>query len=69
MTVTPKRYRPLCGARCRTGAACRARVVWDFEHNRPRNGKCRMHGGLSTGPRTLAGRLRSLANLKQFREA
>ena len=63
---TRKRDRPRCGAKCRDGHLCRAAAVWDHEHNRPRNGRCRMHGGLSTGPRTLAGRLRALANLKQF---
>ena len=36
-----------CGARNRAGGAC---------GNRPReNGRCRFHGGLSTGPRTVAG--------------
>lgn len=37
-----------CGARCRDGHACRAPA-------RP-NGKCRCHGGCSTGPRTEEGR-------------
>ena len=62
-----KRQRPKCGARCRDGHACRAPVVWDVENNRPRNDRCRMHGGLSTGPKTIEGRLRALANLKQYR--
>ncbi len=65
--VTPKSERPRCGARCRDGPPCRAPAVWDKEHNRPRNGRCRMHGGLSTGPKTLEGKLRALMNLKQFR--
>ncbi|MCZ6770617.1 MAG: HGGxSTG domain-containing protein [Proteobacteria bacterium] len=68
MTVTPKRFRPLCGARCRVGTPCEAPAVWDSILDRPRNGRCRMHGGASTGPKTLVGRLRSLANLKQFRK-
>ena len=39
-----------CGAKTRGGAACR---------NMPmRNGRCRMHGGGSTGPKTAAGRER-----------
>lgn len=38
---------PSCGARTRGGAPCR---------NLPmRNGRCRMHGGASTGPRTAEG--------------
>ena len=63
----PKSLRPKCGARCRDGHQCRAPVVWDKENNRPVNGRCRMHGGLSTGPRTVAGRLRSLQNLRQYK--
>jgi hypothetical protein len=38
---------PRCGARTRTGAPCRSPAM--------PNGRCRMHGGKSTGPRTLAG--------------
>lgn len=40
--------RPLCGARTRAGGSCRAKVV---EGKR----RCRMHGGLSTGPKTPEG--------------
>lgn len=52
----PKPERPLCGARCRSGRPCRARVY-------VRKGgkfakRCRMHGGASTGPKTEAGRQR-----------
>jgi hypothetical protein len=49
-----KRERPRCGARCRDGSPCEAPPVWD----RPLDGRCRMHGGLSTGPRTEEGRRR-----------
>jgi hypothetical protein len=38
---------PRCGARTRAGAPCRSPAM--------PNGRCRMHGGKSTGPRTLAG--------------
>ncbi len=55
---TLKQDRPRCGAKTRAGAPCRARVVWDDVLYRPRNGRCRMHGGLSTGPRTEEGRRR-----------
>ena len=65
--TTLKGQRPKCGARCRDGHPCRAPAVWDKDHNRSRNGRCRMHGGLSTGPKTIEGKLRALANLKQFR--
>lgn len=41
------KYRPRCGARAKsTRTPCRARAVWDREHNRPRNGRCKFHGGL-----------------------
>ncbi len=39
---------PCCGARTRAGLACRQPAM--------RNGRCRMHGGASTGARTEAGR-------------
>ena len=67
--ITPKRLRPKCGAKTRIGRPCIAPVVWDKEHDLPVNGRCRMHGGLSTGPRTQRGKLHSLMNLKQFRKS
>ena len=39
-----------CGARTRCGGACRQPAM--------ANGRCRLHGGLSTGPRTPEGRAR-----------
>jgi len=44
---------PRCGARTRAGECCRQPAM--------QNGRCRMHGGLSTGPRTAAGRARCAA--------
>ena len=47
--------RKFCGAKTRAGTSC----------NQPgllRGGRCRLHGGLSTGPRTLAGKRRSALN-------
>jgi glucans biosynthesis protein len=38
---------PRCGARTRSGGCCGQPAM--------RNGRCRMHGGLSTGPRTPEG--------------
>jgi hypothetical protein len=55
---------PLCGARCRDGHACRAKAAWDGI--RPYNGRCRLHGGLSTGPRTQEGRDRLSAATKKM---
>ncbi len=53
--------RPRCGAKCRDGHACVAPAVWLTGAPAPRNGRCRMHGGLSTGPRTPEGRARVAA--------
>lgn len=38
---------PRCGAKTRRGTACKAPAM--------SNGRCRMHGGASTGPRTPEG--------------
>lgn len=42
---------PRCGAKRRDGGSCQSPAM--------PNGRCRMHGGLSTGPRTEAGLARS----------
>lgn len=58
--------RPRCGARCRDGHSCQARATMDAESGcYVRNGRCRLHGGLSTGPRTEAGRERIAAAARQ----
>ena len=54
----PRHLRPRCMARRRDGRRCQAKVAWDTEHDRARNTKCRVHGGMSTGPRTPGGRRR-----------
>ena len=53
--------REKCGARTRAGAPCKAPAVWDPVALRPRNGRCRMHGGLSTGAKTPEGKARQRA--------
>jgi hypothetical protein len=45
---------PRCGARTRAGCSCRQPAM--------ANGRCRFHGGKSTGPRTQAGRARARSN-------
>ena len=52
----PRCERPRCGAKTRQGTPCKAPCVWD--EVKGYNARCRMHGGLSTGPKTLAGRAR-----------
>jgi hypothetical protein len=50
-----------CGAHARTtGKPCQAPAM--------ENGRCRLHGGLSTGPRTKAGAKRSAAGRLQRNE-
>jgi hypothetical protein len=49
------RSAPRCGARTRAGSPCRSPAM--------SNGRCRLHGGLSTGPTSLEG----LARLAQAR--
>ncbi len=46
-----------CGARTRAGTPCKRLDTWG-------NGRCKHHGGMSTGPRTKAGKKRARANLK-----
>ena len=53
-----KRALPRCGARCRDGHPCQAPAAWHADRWAPRNGRYRLHGGLSTGPRTPEGKRR-----------
>lgn len=53
-----KKEKPKCGARCRNGHPCQAPAAWDEYRCGIKNGRCRIHGGLSTGPRTEEGRRR-----------
>jgi hypothetical protein len=56
MQRKPKDKRVRCGARCRDGHSCEAQPYWPQGAPVVRNGRCRMHGGLSTGPRTARGK-------------
>jgi len=48
-----------CGAFARsTGKPCQRKPL--------ANGRCKNHGGMSTGPKTQEGKARALANLKQY---
>jgi hypothetical protein len=46
-----RKFRPRCCAKTRAGVPCIMRVL-------PGKRRCRFHGGLSTGPKTKAGRAR-----------
>lgn len=45
----------ICGARNRSGMPCKRRDLY-------RSGRCKLHGGLSTGPKTDDGKARSARN-------
>lgn len=47
----------ICGARNRAGMPCKRRDLY-------RSGRCKLHGGLSTGPKTHDGKARSACNGK-----
>lgn len=51
----------LCGAKTRKGTPCKRMAL--------ANGRCPNHGGLSTGPRTIEGKKKALANLIQYRKS
>ena len=59
---TPRRDRPLCGARTRKGVPCAARVVEG-------KARCKSHGGLSTGPTSAEGRARIAESNRRRAEA
>lgn len=44
-----------CGAKTRAGTPCKRRDLYE-------NGRCRLHGGPSTGPRTKRGKRKSAKN-------
>lgn len=45
----------ICGAKTRKGTPCKRLDLYD-------NGRCRMHGGPSSGPKTTAGKQQSAKN-------
>jgi hypothetical protein len=47
-----------CNAKTRKGAPCQARGLG-------KGGRCRFHGGASTGPKTPAGKARSIAAARE----
>lgn len=51
-----RKKRGVCGARTRRNTPCQAPPVWNKSQDKARNGRCKLHGGLSTGPKTEAGK-------------
>jgi len=54
-----KKLKPICGAKNRRGLPCQCKKLL-------RGGKCKFHGGMSTGAKTPEGKARSVLNLCQF---
>jgi hypothetical protein len=57
--IDRNRYREkqVCGARKKTGERCRSKDLH-------RGGKCKFHGGLSTGARTPEGKAKAIAAMQ-----
>ncbi len=52
----PEELRHLqCGAKTRAGTPCKSKTIYS-------NGRCKLHGGLSTGPKTKKGKKQSRLN-------
>jgi hypothetical protein len=55
----PQELRGLtCGAKTRKGTPCKIKNIYH-------NGRCKLHGGYSTGPKTVEGKRRSAINGKK----
>lgn len=54
VTRKERKQRPSCEAKTRKGTPCQAKVYWPSEWDAPAK-RCRLHGGLSTGPTTAEG--------------
>lgn len=52
----PRKKRGTCNAKTRKNTLCQAPPVWDKSKDKAKNGRCKLHGGLSTGARTEKGR-------------
>ena len=55
MKTTEDNSKKYCGAKTRAGTPCRRQDLWP-------NGRCKLHGGPSTGPKTAKGKARSARN-------
>ena len=57
-TKVAKGLAKVCGAHARsTGKPCRCKLLY-------RGGKCRLHGGLSTGPKTKEGKATAIQAMR-----
>lgn len=51
-----RKDRGTCNAKTRKNTLCKAPPVWDKGSDEAKNGRCKLHGGLSTGAQTEKGR-------------
>jgi len=51
----PRSERGTCDAKTRKNTLCQAPPMWIKSIDKAVNGRCKLHGGLSTGPKTEAG--------------
>jgi hypothetical protein len=51
---------PICGALTRRGTICFCKKLY-------KNGRCKFHGGLSTGPKSPEGKAKAALNLRNTR--
>lgn len=61
--LPPRPYNPtvpnqICGARTRAGTPCQSRTLY-------RSGRCKNHGGMSTGPKSAEGKARVGQNARK----
>ena len=66
-TRRERKQRPFCEAKTRKGTPCQAKVYWPHEWEAPAK-RCRLHGGLSTGPTTVEGLERLAKSAKKTME-
>jgi len=59
MVGRPSRKIPCGAARKYDGQPCQAKAL--------ANGRCYLHGGLSTGQKTIEGKVKALKNLRQYK--
>jgi len=52
-----KKLKIICGAKNRKGLPCQCKLLL-------KGGKCKFHGGMSTGPRTEEGKKKSIEALR-----
>ena len=52
-----KKLRAMCGAKNRRGEPCQCKLLF-------RSGRCRFHGGMSTGPKTEEGKRKTMAAMQ-----